>query len=99
LRLLSVNVGRASPIEGAGKSGRTGIFKRPVQRPVEILSGGLAGDATSDTKNHGGPDQAVYVFGAPDYAWWAEDLGRGLARPAPSARTSPSQIWRASGCA
>jgi MOSC domain-containing protein YiiM len=79
LRLLSVNVGRASPIEGAGKSGRTGIFKRPVLGPVEILSGGLAGDAISDTKNHGGPDQAVYVFGAPDYAWWAEDLGRGLA--------------------
>ena len=79
MRLLSVNVGRASPLEGAGKSGRTGIFKRPVRGPVEILSSGLAGDSISDTENHGGPDQAVYVFGAPDYAWWSEALGRELA--------------------
>jgi MOSC domain-containing protein YiiM len=78
LRLLSVNVGRPAPIEGAGKSGRTGIFKRPVQGPVGVLSGGLAGDTISDTANHGGPDQAVYVFGAPDYAWWSEELGSDL---------------------
>ncbi len=78
MRLLSVNVGRASPIEGASKSGRTGIFKRPVQGPVGVLSGGLAGDTISDTENHGGPDQAVYVFGAPDYAWWSDELGREL---------------------
>ena len=78
MRLLSVNVGRETPIEGAGKSGKTGIFKRPVEGPVEILPGGLAGDAISDTKNHGGPDQAVYVFGTPDYDWWSEELGRDL---------------------
>ena len=79
MRLLSVNVGRASPIEGAGKSGRTGIFKRPVQGPVDVLSGGLADDTISDTENHGGPDQAVYVFGAPDYGWWSDELERELA--------------------
>ena len=78
MRLLSVNVGRASPIEGAGKSGRTGIFKRLVRGPVKVLSGGLAGDTISDKKNHGGPDQAVYVFGVPDYEWWSEDLGHEL---------------------
>jgi MOSC domain-containing protein YiiM len=79
LRLLSVNVGRASRIDGAGKSGRTGIFKRPAQGPVGVLSGGLDGDTISDKDNHGGPDQAVYAFGAPDYAWWAEGLERELA--------------------
>ena len=78
MRLLSVNVGRETPIEGAGKSGKTGTFKRPVEGPVEILADGLAGDAISDTKNHGGPDQAVYVFGTPDYDWWSEELGREL---------------------
>ena len=79
MRLLSVNVASETPIEGAGKSGRTGIFKRPVQGPVEVLSGGLAGDTISDTKNHGGPDQAVYVFGTPDYGWWSEEIGSELA--------------------
>ena len=75
MHLLSVNVGTASPIDGAGKSGKTGIFKRPVEGPVEITRGGLADDAISDKKNHGGPDQAVYVFGAPDYEWWSGELG------------------------
>ena len=79
MRLLSVNVGRATPIGGAGKSGETGIFKQPVQGPVGILSGGLAGDTIGDKENHGGPDQAVYVFGAPDYEWWSGELGRELA--------------------
>ena len=79
MRLLSVNVGRPAPIEGAGKSGRTGIFKRPVQGVVDVLSGGLAGDTISDTENHGGPDQAVYVFGVPDYGWWSDELERELA--------------------
>ena len=76
MRLLSVNVGNETPIEGAGKSGKTGIFKRPVEGLVEVTQGGLADDAISDTKNHGGPDQAVYVFGAPDYEWWSDELGR-----------------------
>jgi MOSC domain-containing protein YiiM len=75
LRLLSVNVGGETPIGGARKSGKTGIFKRPVWGPVEVLSGGLAGDTVSDTENHGGPDQAVYVFGSPDYEWWSDELG------------------------
>ncbi len=75
MRLLSVNVGGETPIGGARKSGKTGIFKRPVWGPVEVLSGGLAGDTVSDTENHGGPDQAVYVFGSPDYEWWSDELG------------------------
>ena len=78
MRLLSVNVGSAEPIENAGKSGKTGIYKRPVDGPVEITHAGLAGDRICDTKNHGGVDQAVYIFGVPDYEWWSEVLGYGL---------------------
>jgi MOSC domain-containing protein YiiM len=75
LRLLSVNVGDETPIEAARKSGKTGIYKHPVRGAVEVLSGGLAGDTISDKQNHGGPDQAVYLFGSPDYEWWSEALG------------------------
>jgi MOSC domain-containing protein YiiM len=75
LRLLSVNTGAETPIEGAGKSGKTGIFKRGTDGPVEVSKLGLAGDTISDSENHGGPDQAVYLYGAPDYAWWSEGLG------------------------
>jgi MOSC domain-containing protein YiiM len=75
LRLLSVNVGTETSIEGAGK---TGIFKRGVDGPVAVTSLGLAGDTISDTENHGGVDQAVYIYGAPDYDWWSQELGREL---------------------
>ena len=75
MRLLSVNVGREEPIRGAKSSGKTGIFKRPVHTPVRISFNGLVDDAVSDTKNHGGVDQAVYLFGKPDYEWWSGELG------------------------
>jgi MOSC domain-containing protein YiiM len=75
--LLSVNVGTAQPI--STKSGMTGIYKKPVTALVNITSLGLDGDAIVDTENHGGYDQAVYVFGTADYDWWASELARELA--------------------
>ncbi len=56
----------------------SGIFKEPVHDPVHVSSLGLEGDRISDTENHGGPDQAVYLYGVPDYEWWAAELGREL---------------------
>lgn len=75
MRLVSVNLGQERPIQGAGKSGTTGIYKIPANEPVQIGKLGLAGDSICDTKNHGGVDQAVYIYGAPDYAWWSRTLG------------------------
>ncbi len=75
MQILSINIGKARPI--ANKTGETGIFKQPVAT-VEITRSGLAGDAVCDTENHGGVDQAVYLYGAGDYAWWAAELGREL---------------------
>lgn len=76
MKLVSVNVGKAQPI--AAKSGETGIYKRPAAGPVRVTNEGLEGDTISDTKNHGGPDQAVYLYGLPDYAWWSAALGKPL---------------------
>ncbi len=78
MRLLSVNVGDATPIEGARKGAKTGLYKRPVRGPLEVLFGGLKGDTISVKKNQGGPDQAVYIFGTPDYEWWSDELGEDL---------------------
>lgn len=74
MKLLSANNGKAEPI--ATKSGQSGIFKRPQDSPVFIGQLGLAGDTICDTENHGGVDQAVYVYGARDYDWWSVELGR-----------------------
>ncbi len=77
MQLLSVNVGQRQPI--AAKDGSSGIFKRPVGQPVQVGRLGLVGDHIQDTKNHGGPDQAVYVYTQPDYDHWAALLNQALA--------------------
>ncbi len=77
MRLLSVNIGKAQEIEA--KSGRTGIYKRGREGPVQITSLGLVDDAICDTPVHGGVDQAVYIYGQPDYDWWSETLGYDVA--------------------
>ncbi len=77
MKLLSINIGRARMINA--KSGRSGIFKIPTAAPVRITTYGLEGDAIVDVENHGGEDQAVYVFGSTDYEWWMKSLGKTLA--------------------
>jgi MOSC domain-containing protein YiiM len=71
----SINAGRAEPIANAKASGMTGIYKRPLAIPVAITSLGIAGDAICDTENHGGLDQALYLYGLADYVWWSSALG------------------------
>ena len=75
---MSVNVGKEQSILHAKPSNKTGIYKMPRMTPVPVTPLGLEGDAIVDAKNHGGLDQAVYVFTMPDYAWWSAQLGRSL---------------------
>ena len=79
MHVSSVNVGKEQPIRHGKPSGRTGIYKIPTTEPVLVTLLGLAGDAIVDTENHGGLDQAVYVFTVPDYTWWSAHIGRSLA--------------------
>jgi MOSC domain-containing protein YiiM len=75
MQLISINIGRTQTIQGAKASGTTGIYKLPVGT-AQITAEGLTDDAICDRENHGGVDQAVYVYGTPDYAWWSAELGR-----------------------
>lgn len=76
--LLSINIGAARAIDQTHPDDLTGIFKEPVAGPVSITRDGLPGDAIVSVRHHGGPDQAVYVYGGADYAWWAAELGQAL---------------------
>ena len=78
MRLLSVNIGKERTQPKGDGLEITGIYKLPVQGPVKVERLGLPGDAICDLKDHGGPDQAVYLYGAPDYEWWSRELGRQL---------------------
>jgi MOSC domain-containing protein YiiM len=75
MKLISVNLGVERAMPTVKESGKTGIYKLPVSEPVHVHSLGLPGDVICDVQNHGGLDQAVYVYGAGDYAWWSQELG------------------------
>jgi len=70
----SVNVG--TPREaGWAVIGRTSIDKAAVSGPVRVGRQGLEGDQVSDTRHHGGPDQAVYAYSREELDWWSAQLG------------------------
>jgi MOSC domain-containing protein YiiM len=69
-----VNAGRAEVVQIGARAVTTGIRKGPVERGYAGALG-LAGDVVADEENHGGLDQALYVYSAEDYAFWAEELG------------------------
>ena len=78
MKLTSLNLGTGELIAVGERKIRTGIHKQPTLEPVSIGRLGLDGDEVSDEINHGGPDQAVYVYGLPDYDHWSEQLGLAL---------------------
>lgn len=78
MQILSVNIGSERPIANGKRTGTSGIFKNPVSGAVSIRTTGLIGDTIVDTDNHGGVDQAVYLYGQTDYVWWESELGKPL---------------------
>ena len=67
--LASINIGQPQAIPG--KAAKTGIYKLPVEGDVTVTREGLEGDAILNRKHHGGKDQAVYLYFADDYEFWA----------------------------
>jgi MOSC domain-containing protein YiiM len=78
MKLISVNIGKQQTIVTTLISEQTGIHKLPVAGAVRVTPLGLEGDFVASVKHHGGPDQAVYIYGSADYDWWREQLGRDL---------------------
>lgn len=78
VRVVSVNVGKPRTVDWHGRKVRSGIWKEPVNGPVEVRGVNLAGDDQADRRVHGGTDKAVYAYGADDYRWWSEKLGAEL---------------------
>ena len=70
----TISIGRPQDKEWAGL-GYTSIDKHAVEGPVAVGPLGVEGDQISDTKHHGGPDQAVYAFAREDLDFWETELG------------------------
>ena len=74
MKLISVNAGRSELMRIGARTVESGIRKAPVERG-HVGPLGLAGDVVADQENHGGLDQALYLYSSEDYAFWAGDLG------------------------
>jgi MOSC domain-containing protein YiiM len=75
MQVLSINIGHAQPLDPNNPSRTSGIFKTPAVGPVQITVTGVSGDVIVNTQNHGGVDQAVYVYGRPEYDAFERELG------------------------
>lgn len=79
MNLIGVHLGQARILQRKGRVEKTGIFKFPADSVVKITRRGLEGDVIVSKRHHGGPDQAVYVYGGADYVWWSKELGKDIA--------------------
>jgi MOSC domain-containing protein YiiM len=78
IEIVAVNIGRLQPLEVGGETRQSGTFKQPAAGAFDVGRDGIAADAIGDRSRHGGVDQALYLFGAEDNAWWAAQLGRAV---------------------
>ena len=70
----TVNVGRPRLMRVSGRTISTAIWKEPVEGRVALQGVNLNGDDQADRGVHGGPDKAVYAYGAEDTDWWEAQL-------------------------
>lgn len=76
MKLISINAGKEQIQINKGHEEITGIYKHPIQGSVQITTLGITEDFIGSPKHHGGPDQALYIYGGADYQWWEKEIGR-----------------------
>lgn len=74
MRLLSLNVSRPRLVLHNGATVSTGIFKQPVEGPIQLRTLNLDGDRQADLNVHGGPFKAVYAYPSEHYPYWRGEL-------------------------
>ena len=70
IRIHTQSLGRPQTLSDSKGTWRSAIFRRPVDGPVELGFGGLAGDQVTDTRYHGDADKAVCCYFLSHYFCW-----------------------------
>ncbi|MEF7616839.1 MOSC domain-containing protein [Aquincola sp. MAHUQ-54] len=65
-----VNIGRAVPLQVAGRAVLSAFRKQSAEGPVDVDWRGLRGDEQADASVHGGMAKAVYAYPAEHYPFW-----------------------------
>ncbi|WLV25290.1 MOSC domain-containing protein [Aciduricibacillus chroicocephali] len=55
------------------RSWETGMFKETVEGKHYLTFTGLSGDEVADTKNHGGPDKAIFAYPIGHYTYFSNN--------------------------
>jgi MOSC domain-containing protein YiiM len=82
MRLVSIQIGTPRTVgtphapDPMDRAFTSAIWKEPVQGRIRTGTLGLEGDSVVDTRSHGGPDQAVLMYGAAHYPVWRAEWGR-----------------------
>ena len=72
MKVLATNIGRKKLVPWRGREISTGIFKSPVEQPLDLGKEIVHSDVIADRKVHGGIDKACYLFSAEHYPYWKE---------------------------
>ncbi|HJV45926.1 MAG TPA: MOSC domain-containing protein [Bacillota bacterium] len=78
ISIVSLNVGYPTTISHKDKAVITGIFKKPMDRPVYLSKTNFEGDGQADLVHHGGVEKAVCVYPYEHYPFWEQKLGMKL---------------------
>ncbi|MGY0694630.1 MOSC domain-containing protein [Virgibacillus sp. FSP13] len=67
-------MGRSDATDRMERPWESGIFKNSVTSNVWLGKAGLMGDQVGDTKNHGGPEKALFAYPTVHYDYWRQEL-------------------------
>ena len=76
MKILSINIGFLQEMLRNGRVVKTGIFKKPIEGPIEVKRLGLEGDQQANKKLHGGEYKAICVSPSEYYDIWKKELGK-----------------------
>ena len=79
MKIISINIAEATNVslnKSSPKKFLSGIFKKPVSKPVFLDYIGFEGDGVGDRRIHGGTDKAVCVYSVDHFQYWGEKLKR-----------------------
>lgn len=70
MKVISTNLGNPTTFTWNGREEQTGIFKKPVTKPLFLTKTEVETDTVIDRVHHAGVHKACYLFSSDDYPYW-----------------------------
>ena len=70
MKVIATNLAVPREISWKGRIQKTGIYKKPVSKPLRLKDNRVEGDLIGNPKVHGGEFKACYLFASEHYPYW-----------------------------